>query len=245
MENNHELFEAAKNGNLAIVNKLLEKGADPNKETINGETPLYIASQYNNPEVVEVLLEKGADPNKATTDYGETPLFIASVFNHSRVVEALLNHGANVDQAINNGSTPLYIASQEGHRELVEALLKKGADPNKARTDTGETPIQAATRPGLADFMREYDRRNKTTIGLHIFKNTKVPYDNRNIPFDPNEHRSVYDDLDASTIKDLYKYIGKKDANGNYVAGRRRKTRKSKKSKKSRKTKKSKKREKV
>ena len=31
MENNHELFEAAKNGNLGEVNKLLDKGADPNK----------------------------------------------------------------------------------------------------------------------------------------------------------------------------------------------------------------------
>ena len=187
MENSDEdLFNAAKNGNLGEVNKLLDKGVDPNKTIFNGETLLYIASQYNNLEVVEALLEKGAD----------------------------------VDQATNNGETPLYIASQEGHSELVETLLKKGADPNKARTDTRETPIQVATRPGLADFMGDYQRKEKTLQGVQGI--TEV----------------VGNDYDAYLPKDLYEYIGKKDRNDNYVAGRRRKTKKSKKSKKSRKSKK-------
>ena len=107
-----------------------------------------------------------------------------------------------------------------GYRELVEVLLKKGADPNKATTD-GVTPIQAATTPGLADFMREYDRRNKTMLGIAALDN-------------------VTRDTDATLPLDLYEFMGKKNPNGNYVAGRRR--RKTKKSKKSRKSKKSKKR---
>ena len=131
-------------------------------------------------------------------------------------MEALLQDGAAVDQARTNGSTPLYIASQEGNLSVVESLLKKGADPNMATTD-GVTPIQAATENNhidILDMLREYDRRNKTMVGiagLQAFSN----------------------DFNAAELpEDTYKYLGKK---GIHYGGRRRKTRKSNKSNKSKK----------
>ena len=175
---------------------------------------------------MEALLEKGADPNKATTTDGATPLFIASYFGYFPVVEALLEKGADPNKATtDDGETPLYIASEKGYFPVVIALLKKGADPNKARTDNGETPIQAATRmndPVIANYMRDYERKNS------IMATSAALY-------------PITRDTDAALPLDLYEYIGKKDPNGNYVAGRRRKTRKSRKSKKSRKSRKSKK----
>ena len=198
---------------------------------------LFEVAKNGNLEKVNELLNNGADPNKANEN-GVTPLIYASLQGNIQVVMALLQSGADPNKAkTDNGITPLYVACWRDNRPAVMALLEYGADLNKA-VNSGETPIEAATRAGnleLVDILRDYERRNKTSIGVHMFKNTKLPYDDRNIPFDPNEHRSVYDDLDASTTEDLHQYIGKK---GTDYGGRRRKSRKSKKSKKSRKTKK-------
>ena len=199
---------------------LLNHGAAVDKATTDdGVTPLILASAYSHHLIVEALLQHGATVDKARTTDGLTPLYVASQNGNHLVVETLLNHGADPNKArTTTGSTPLYIASQDGNLPVVQALLKKGADPNKANLD-GVTPIQAATTPGLADFMREYDRRNKTMLGIAALDN-------------------VTRDTDATLPLDLYEYLGKKVPNGNYVAGRRRKTRKSRKTKKSKKSKK-------
>jgi hypothetical protein len=172
---------------------------------------------------VEALLDNGADPNMATTTDGSTPLIMASRLGYNLVVEALLGKGADPNKArTTDGLTPLFIASQDRDLEVVEALLKYGADPNKARTDTGETPIQVVTTTEITDLMREYERRNRIMATTGVLQ-------------------SITRDTDGTLPQNLYDYMGKKDANGNYVAGRRRKTRKSRKSKKSKKSKKSRK----
>ena len=47
-------------GDLEIVKKFIEYGADVN-ENSNGMTPLMYAARYNNVEIMKVLIEKGAD----------------------------------------------------------------------------------------------------------------------------------------------------------------------------------------
>jgi ankyrin repeat protein len=216
----NKLFcDAIFESNLDEVNRLIEQ-VNVNTLKCDGATPLFLASGIGHVPVVEALLKKGADPNKARTDDGRTPLYIASGFGHYPVVEALLKKGADPNKAkTDDGRTPLYVASHQGYLSVVEALLKKGADPNKARTD-GTTPIQVATTPEIANFMRDYERRNS------IMATSAALY-------------PITRDTDAALPLDLYEYMGKKDPNGNYVAGRRRKTRKPMKSNKSSKSKKS------
>ena len=48
----------------------------------------------------------------------------------------------------------MYIAAQEGHVEVVRLLLEAGADCNKARTDTGATPLQVAVEKGHVNVVR-------------------------------------------------------------------------------------------
>ena len=68
---------------------LIEAGADVNKATDVGATPLYIAAQNGHEAVVRALIELGADINKAKDD-GWTPLFIAAEKGHETVVRALI-----------------------------------------------------------------------------------------------------------------------------------------------------------
>lgn len=50
-----------------MVNKLLEKGANPEHALIRGVTPLAAAVDRDHEDVVRLLLKAGADPNKALT----------------------------------------------------------------------------------------------------------------------------------------------------------------------------------
>jgi uncharacterized protein len=56
---NTELVRAASLGDLTLVKKSLDKGADVNAEDITGHTALAIAAERGHLEVVNVLLEKG------------------------------------------------------------------------------------------------------------------------------------------------------------------------------------------
>jgi len=79
------------------LKKLVENGADINRERNNGATPLFIACQNGHENVVKYLLEHGVNINKELND-GWTPLIIACCKGHENVVKYLLEHGANINK---------------------------------------------------------------------------------------------------------------------------------------------------
>lgn len=100
---------AGKNPSPAVIQALLEAGADPDARNEDGLTPLYVASALNpNPDVIAALIEGGADPN-ARTERGRTPLEAAVAKNpNPAVIQALIEGGAVpgrfvVDQADSAG----------------------------------------------------------------------------------------------------------------------------------------------
>ncbi|RZJ66134.1 MAG: ankyrin repeat domain-containing protein [Flavobacterium sp.] len=56
---NTPLCVAISKGDLEVVKKFVEYGADINEKS-NGMTPLMIAARYNNVQITEYLLSKGA-----------------------------------------------------------------------------------------------------------------------------------------------------------------------------------------
>lgn len=67
------------NGDIPIVKKLIEHGANVNATTKTGSTALFFAAQKGETETVKLLLEKKADTHKALNQ-GDTPLCIFSLF---------------------------------------------------------------------------------------------------------------------------------------------------------------------
>ena len=100
------LLCAACEKKTAVVEVLIECGAQVRHLDREGMSALHYASWKGEAGMVRVLLKKGLDVN-LTTQRGNTPLTIASRFGHASVVEALLANGADVNTPDGKGKTPL------------------------------------------------------------------------------------------------------------------------------------------
>jgi ankyrin repeat protein len=85
---NARLFLAARDGDLAKLNELLDGGVDPNSLLRDEWTALMIATLHNHPQVVALLLRRGAYPD-AQNATGWTALMIAERKGHTEVARLL------------------------------------------------------------------------------------------------------------------------------------------------------------
>jgi ankyrin repeat protein len=104
---------------------LIEGGADVNRRTSFGTTPLSRAADVGFKDIVKLLIAKGADVN-TKNNWNWTPLHNAA-YGHKDMVELLITEGANVNARDGGGRTPLFYAKEEGNAEIVELLRKHGA----------------------------------------------------------------------------------------------------------------------
>ena len=84
------------NENLAVLQALLDAGANPQAKDSYDNTPLHWAagSSYGNPAVLQFLLAAGADINARTSE-GETPLDVATRKENWSAVQRLQDNGAS------------------------------------------------------------------------------------------------------------------------------------------------------
>ncbi len=131
------LIEAAKNGDRAAVQALIQKKADVSVAEADGTTALHWAAYRDDADTVDLLIRAGA-PVNAANDLGATPLWAASQNGSAAMVRLLLVTGANPNLALLVGETPLMVASRAGAVEAVELLLGAGAsvDAHGARGQT-------------------------------------------------------------------------------------------------------------
>ncbi len=123
------LHDAAKKGEAANVNLLLEKGANINKKNSDGRTPLICAVWSDQNDMVRLLLDKGAAPN-ISDNTASTPLHIAAFKGNKKCVEMLIEKGADINALDSVACTPLYTAAQQGRKSCVEVLINSGANVN-------------------------------------------------------------------------------------------------------------------
>ena len=79
-----------------VVQVLLEKGANVDAETGEGETALQLSAAKGHEVIAKLLLDKGSDVN-AKTVVKTTALHLANESGHEAVVRLLLDEGAEVD----------------------------------------------------------------------------------------------------------------------------------------------------
>ena len=109
------IHHACLEGELEMVECLLQHNADPSLQDIEGWTPLHIAAATHNYELTVRLLAMGADPCVCNNDE-ET----ASEVAEQEDVQSLLNTATIAASAVNDGEED----DSEEETNLLEALKK-------------------------------------------------------------------------------------------------------------------------
>ena len=119
------LMTAAYLGNLAMVNRLLEKNANIHAVDQLKKTAIVYAAGSGHTEVVARLLEAGIDIN-ARYPNELTALMWAAGAGHDKTVALLLERGADPALQDNRGKTALQMADDAGHLAVKRVLNGAG-----------------------------------------------------------------------------------------------------------------------
>ena len=114
-------LRAAKSADIAVMNILLQHGADPTLSTSQGINPLMTAANQGTKEsdttgrykteaqmieAIKICLQQGLDLNAKAKD-GRTAIFGAATFGLNDVIQFLHDEGAILDYKDNKGLSPL------------------------------------------------------------------------------------------------------------------------------------------
>jgi len=147
------LHDASKEGNVEVVQLLLDQGTDVNERSGHRQaSALYVASFQGKLEVAKLLIKYGADVNCRDKE-GFTPLLVASNHGHQDIAEFLLDYGADVNAQEQDLRSPLHFASWGNRLEMASLLLERGADVH-ARDINGRTPSELASRAGAPEIVQ-------------------------------------------------------------------------------------------
>jgi len=123
------LFEAAEEGDIESIDKLLQAGANVNAAIEGDGSPLIGAARAGHLAAVKHLLDRGADPNMPVPGDG-APLLAAAQEGRTEVMALLLDRRANVELIVPGDENALIQASAGGHLEGVKLLVSRGANVN-------------------------------------------------------------------------------------------------------------------
>jgi hypothetical protein len=143
------LRQAAQQGDLRAVKRMLKQGADANQADA-----LVAAIENRQRGAVDYLLAHGVDPNawvrgRSRLPVGPegSPVFQAAKLGDRQILQDLKRRGADLDAqsmaAGTVGDTPLIVAARRGQIVTTQLLLEFGADVNH-RSSQGKTPLQEA-----------------------------------------------------------------------------------------------------
>lgn len=134
------LHIVARRGDLAYLNYLLSKDADPNLKNGKGETPLMIAVGNGRIELVQSLIRYRANVNIGSAS-GETPLILAVKRQDPNLdlIRALLDAGADLDKSEYREGKSARIYAHENVRNPALIKMIDEAPKKAARAVSGPT----------------------------------------------------------------------------------------------------------
>lgn len=150
---NTPLIVASADGHEDIVKSLVEYGANVNKISNAGMTPLFAAAiLFGDVSMVETLCTLGADINLKIS--GKTLLSYAIGTQNEAMIACLVELGADVNMANNDGKNPLILAADKGNISIIEYLVAKGAEVNQVDRKSNVSPVFLAAQNGHEEIVK-------------------------------------------------------------------------------------------
>ena len=112
------LRNAAGEGDLATLKRLVEEGVDLEATDKYGNTALMCAAREGKLDCLALLIAKGANLDATVDDNKRTALHKAAYCGHTPCVEALLKAGADASLKDRDGETALDRAKLMGHTQV-------------------------------------------------------------------------------------------------------------------------------
>ena len=138
-----ELLKAVEDGNAKHVERLLDRGLDPNTADPKGNTVLMMASRLGHRDLVALLIQRKASVTRRSP-FGDTALMMASLRGDLEIVRLLIEYGAEVKH---RGWAPIHYAAFENRAEVIRYLVARGADKD-ALAPNGYSALMLAARGG-------------------------------------------------------------------------------------------------
>ncbi len=171
---NMSLHQAIWKGEEALVNSLLDAGADINARDPHGWPPLSRAIERRQPAIAQLLLEIGADVH-VRDQRNRQPLLWASEYGMADLAADLLRRGADAAAADDHGRTPLNQAIRHGRTATVRTLLKQGQWPAVSKKYCWSSGFFLAIRQrrfGIVKVFLDEDQSANSTI--HSWKRNQL-----------------------------------------------------------------------
>ena len=168
------LCRFAFDANVAVLQRLLRAGADPDAADYDQRRALHIAAAEGHAKTCRLLLDAGA-PVDCRDRWGQTPLIEAVAAKHLDCVELLLERGADAS-ATDRGGRRVALAAVDAESDDCLAAVVAGGGADAGDDVAGATRLCAAAaagdltlverlvRAGVAVDAADYDRRT----ALHL-----------------------------------------------------------------------------
>ena len=147
-------FLAAANGDIHLLQLLIENGANLGLTDSNGETVAHKAARNGHADIIALLAEQHLSILDIPNNDGCTPIYLAVSCGYAEVVTLLIKHGANQDTSIYDSEPLIHTATRYGYTVIISILAGSGANLN-AQNRYGETPAYVAVDKGEVPALEE------------------------------------------------------------------------------------------
>jgi ankyrin repeat protein len=145
------LHVVAASWDAALVEELVNRGADATRRRADGRTPYAIAALNGNRDVAEWLLAHGAASELSAVDR----LVAACSRGDRSMVDAILAGDPGIRNEIGPEHYAAFYRAAEGNDiTALEAMLACGFDPNRGDESIGKTALHVAAMEGWPEAVR-------------------------------------------------------------------------------------------
>ena len=190
---NEEIYNYIKNGELINIFMLSEKGKKIEDFYYNNEPAVCIAVRYDRFEILKYLIHEFDCKKTVNKENKRNALHYAVIYYNLNTVQFLLDNGFSPNEKDSEGNTPLHYAVGNNLLECVKMMQNQGADPNVINNKK-QNALHLAVKNDNAEM-----------VGFLVKKGANVNQQD-NEGNTPLHYCSMFSLDNRPLMKELYKY---------------------------------------